>query len=416
MRAMSARDVARTIARAPVSRRTWREAAYATVSLAPAVPTFLLSILGLVAGALSVIAVGLPLLALVLLLARSARTMFRRPARAIVGWDGPPARPLRAGGPVRTARAVLRDPAAWRALVYCLVKLPLALVTVYGTVIGLAAGLLGITAPVWWFVSHDAWGLMPVGSWPHTLRLAVQGAAVLLVVPWFLRFLVGLDHVLVRALLEPSADAERIAALERSRAHLADDASSGLARIERDLHDGTQARFVTLGMALSRLERHVAPDGKEILGSAQAIVGDGLAELREIIRGMHPPALDDGLSVALATLVSRSPVPADLRDHLRTMPPPAAAAALYFAAAELLTNVARHAAASHAVVTLDDTDDAFSLKVWDDGAGGAGPRAPSGTGLDGLRRRAEALDGTLLVVSPAGGPTRVVLTLPRRGL
>ena len=290
------------------------------------------------------------------------------------------------------------------------------MVTVYGALIAVVVGVVGLTAPLWWFVSRDAWGPWHSATWPGTLALAAQAAAVVLVFPWFVHFLVGLDRALVRALLEPTADSQRVATLERSRDHLVDDAASRLARIERDLHDGTQARFVTLGMALARLERHLDDSAmaREILAAARPVVDDGLTELREIIRGMHPPALDDGLSVALVTLASRSPIPTQVHDGLQTVPSASVASALYFAAAELLTNSARHARASRVVVTLDEAGEAVRLTVSDDGHGGAADHRASGTGLDGLRRRAEALDGTLVVDSPPGGPTRVVMTLPRR--
>jgi signal transduction histidine kinase len=138
------------------------------------------------------------------------------------------------------------------------------------------------------------------------------------------RLLVGADHALVGKLLAPDPDHERIADLEEGRATIAADATATLRRIERDLHDGTQARLVSLGLMLSRLEPKVAdPQARDIVNVARRTVTDGLDELREIIRGMHPPALDDGLATVLATLASRSPIPthlsADLDTHGRPM-------------------------------------------------------------------------------------------------
>jgi signal transduction histidine kinase len=145
--------------------------------------------------------------------------------------------------------------------------------------------------------------------------------------------------------------------------------------------------------------------------AARAMVTDGLEELREIIRGMHPPALDDGLPTALATLAARSAVPTEFRNQLRSRPSDAVATTLYFTAAELLTNVARHARASAACVSVAEVDGGIALAVSDDGCGGARARA-GGTGLTGLRRRAEALDGFLTIDSPDGGPTTVTVVLP----
>lgn len=404
----------RHIVRQPLARRTWKETGYAALSLLPAVPAFALALVGLTASALVLVAIGLPLLGAVLLLARRSGAWFRFPARAVLGWDWALPPRLAATGLVGTVRAVLGDAPAWRAALYGLVKLPLAAVTVYGAVVAVAFGVGALTAPVWWLWSHDGWGLLSADrSWPGTVELAAQGAVALLVFPWLVRFLVGLDRVLVEALLVPSRDAQRIRVLEHSREVLADDAASRLARVERDLHDGTQARFVTLGMTLSRLDQRIDdPAARQILTTARQMVDDGLAELRDIVRGLHPPALDDGLGVALATLAARSPVPTVFHDRLHTAPPPSTADALYYAAAELLTNVTRHAGASQVDLTVEGTETTFRLTVADDGQGGAGAGPSSGTGLDGLRRRAEALDGTFVVNSPPGGPTCVVMTLP----
>ncbi len=403
---------AATILRAPLSARSRRELAFAVASLLPAVPAFVLALAGLVAAALSVLAIGLPLLVVVLAAARRSGSLFRPVVRSLLRQDVPAPAPLRARGLVGRGRAVLGDGVAWRALLYDLVKLPLTTVTAYGGVAALGAGLLGTTAPAWWFLPWDPLGPIGSGSWAATWWLAAQGVVVLLVGPWLVRLLVGIDAALVRALLVPPRYQERISALEAGRDLLTDDAAATLRRIERDLHDGTQARLVSVGMTLSRLERRVEdPAVRDLVATARGVVDDGLSELREIIRGMHPPALDDGLGTALATLVSRSPVPAELHDSLGARPSDPVAQALYFGAAELLTNVARHACASRAVVSLDEVSGSVVLTVEDDGRGGADPVL--GTGLEGLRRRAGAFDGTLEIRSPVGGPTSVVMSVPR---
>ena len=406
-------NVASTILRAPVDARSRREVAYLTATLLPAIPAFLLALVGLAATFVSVVGVGLPLLAAVLALARASGSLFRVPARATMGWTWPPPTPLAGRGPIRRGIELLRDGDAWRSLLYCGLKLPITAVGVYGAVVGYVVGAAGATYPAWWFVAHDALGVFDDRPWTHTLPLAIQGAAVLLVAPWFVRLLVGIDHALFERLLAPNPARARIATLEASRASLAEDAMATLRRIERDLHDGTQARLVALGVALSRLSTRIDdPEAGAIVTAARQQVLDALEELREIIRGVHPPMLDDGLPTALATLAARSPVPVQVHDALRSRPTDAQAAALYFGAAELLTNVARHARADRARLDVRDTDDRIVLVVHDDGCGGASP-STDGTGLAGIERRVRALDGTMTVDSPPNGPTTITVTLPK---
>lgn len=405
-------SLASTILRAPFDRRARREAAYLVATLPSAIAAFVVALAALVACLASVVGVGLLLLVGVLALARETGTLFRRPARATLGLTWSPPEPLSSRGRVRRAGALLRDGVAWRSLLYCALKLPLTAVGVYGGLVGYVVGALGATYPLWWFVVHAAsW---PYGHrpWTGTWLLALQGAALLLVAPWFVRLVVTVDHALVDRLLAPNRARARISALEESRATLAEDATATLQRIERDLHDGTQARLVALGVALSRLEARVNDaDVEAMVATARQQVLDALEELREIIRGVHPPALDDGLSTALATLAARSPVPVELKDELRSRPTDVVAAALYFTAAELLTNVARHAGAGRVRVEISQDADRICLVVRDDGRGGAGPSS-DGTGLVGVERRVRALDGTMSVDSPPEGPTIVTVTLP----
>jgi signal transduction histidine kinase len=168
-----------------------------------------------------------------------------------------------------------------------------------------------------------------------------------------------------------------------------------------------------LGLTLSRLESKAADaQTRDLAGAARQQVVDALAELRDIIRGMHPPALDDGLATALSTLATRSVVPVEFHHALHTRPTDAQAVTLYFSAAELLANVARHAGATRADVRLSDADGLLVLTVRDDGRGGAAV-GPGGTGLAGLDRRARVLDGSFTIDSPPGGPTTATVTLPK---
>jgi signal transduction histidine kinase len=397
---------------APVAGRTWRRLAYMLVSLLLAVPAFVLALLGAVASVLSLLTVGLPILVGVLALARLTGQAFRGPAR-ILDWWWPAPAPVRGRTPLRWGRAVLGDGAGWRALLYCLVKLPVTALAAYIGVVSVVTGVVFATYPAWWFVTPTGFGQIDDPGWGGTWLYALQAVGVLLVWPWFLQLLVRLDRVLIRALLEPSPDRARIAELQASRAVLAADAETLLRRLERDLHDGTQARLVSLGVTLGRIGHRVDdPEVRALVGGAQETVTDALAELRDIVRGIHPPALDAGLRTAITTLAARSAVPVETAVELAREPPEATASTLYFSVAELLTNVARHAGASRARLRLAEEEHAFRLEVADDGRGGATLRS-GGTGLAGLARRAAALDGALRVDSPPGGPTAVTMMLPK---
>jgi signal transduction histidine kinase len=227
---------------------------------------------------------------------------------------------------------------------------------------------------------------------------------------------------LIRNLLGATRGDERVRQLEEARAQVVDDAAVTLRRVERDLHDGTQAQLanlaMTLGQAKEKLEHREGvpydPAGAlELLDTAHRHAKEALVELRDIARGIHPPALDVGLDAALATLVSRSAVPATLHADLNGgLPRPSKAieTIAYFSVAELLANVAKHSGARGAAVYASISDERLRLAVCDDGVGGAAPGM--GTGLPGLADRIRAVDGSFALTSPQGGPTRVDIELP----
>lgn len=414
-----ARRLAREVLRAPVAAETWRSVAYTLSTAILAAPAFALAVAGMAALVASLTIVGLPVLVAVLATARGTVRYFRVPARVFLGRSWPDPAPLEGRGLFGWARALLTDGRAWRALTCCFLRLPLAAATAYLTLAAVGVGLISLTCPAW---SALPWGSGPLelDSWWDSWTVATGGALVLLVFPWPLRLLMYLDRLMVETLLTPGPTARRIAHLESSRALLTADAATTLRRLERDLHDGTQARLVSLGVALSRIEQRIGRlpgdtgDTGEIHGlvtATQASVEEGLAELRDIVRGIHPPALDDGLATALTTLAARSGLPVAVQVGLTRQPADTIATTVYFAAAELLTNAARHSGARRVTLCLSENDDALRLTVTDDGDGGATPGA--GTGLAGLAHRAEALDGRLDVRSPPGGPTSVIMTLPK---
>jgi signal transduction histidine kinase len=207
--------------------------------------------------------------------------------------------------------------------------------------------------------------------------------------------------------------AERIETLETTRAGAVVEQDTELRRIERDLHDGAQARLVALGMSLGMAEQKLADDparASELLAEARRGAEHALRELRDLARGIHPPVLADrGLEAALASLASSTPLRVELSVDVSPRPAPAVESAAYFVVAEALANAAKHARAKRVDITIARHADIIDLQVRDDGQGGANPE---GSGLRGLRRRVEALDGTLSVISPRGGPTTIRAQLP----
>jgi signal transduction histidine kinase len=205
----------------------------------------------------------------------------------------------------------------------------------------------------------------------------------------------------------------RIDALETSRAGAVDVQEADLRRIERDLHDGAQARLVALGMNIGMAEQKLQADpesARELLAEARRGAQEALEELRDLARGIHPPVLTDrGLEAAVAALVADSPLHTTLMVDVSERPPAAVETAAYFVVAEALANAGKHAQAAKLDIRLGRTGDVLTVEVVDDGRGGADP---SGDGLAGLGQRVDALDGTLHVTSPEGGPTTVRAELP----
>jgi signal transduction histidine kinase len=201
---------------------------------------------------------------------------------------------------------------------------------------------------------------------------------------------------------------ERIETLETSRAGAVDVQEAELRRIERDLHDGAQARLVALGMSLGMAEQKLAADpeaARALLEEARTGAGEALRELRDLARGIHPPVLADrGLQAAIQALAAASPITVSVSVDMPERPKPPVESAAYFVVAESLANAGKHARATHVDVRVTRVGDVLSVTVTDNGVGGADP---SGGGLSGLARRVGALDGTLRVDSPPGGPTTI---------
>jgi signal transduction histidine kinase len=216
-----------------------------------------------------------------------------------------------------------------------------------------------------------------------------------------------------------AAAAERARELEVRRARAVDQSAARLRRIERDLHDGAQVRLAALAMSLGEIKENlessadIAGDGgrtRMLISAAHRNAKETLAELRDLARGIHPPVLDQGIGPALDLLAETSAVPVGLALDVKHRPSAAIEAIAYFCAAELLANVAKHAGASKAEISVTSDREGFGMTVSDDGLGQARLR-PEG-GLEGLLERVQTVDGQLTIDSPAGGPTRITVSLP----
>jgi signal transduction histidine kinase len=328
------------------------------------------------------------------------------------------------GTPVPTDRAPLDGPWLHRAQQVLSGVRELSWLPAHGisgVVFGaLAVGVAGSAAQQ--FVVPFVWSAYPGGlensfgvhvdSWPEALLSLPIGAVLLLVLTQLPR-LAALDAHWSRRLLAPSLR-QRVAELTATRAAALEAHGAELRRIERNLHDGTQNKLVGVVMMLGIAERTFRqhPDNAlQALLRAQDAAGEALEELRDVVRSIHPPVLEDlGLDGAIQALAARCPVPCVLHAERLGRLPAAVEAAAYFAVAEALTNVAKHSGAKHARVSLGIGNGQLTVLVHDDGKGGADGQR--GTGLDGIRGRVAALDGTTTVNSPEGGPTVLTVALP----
>jgi signal transduction histidine kinase len=355
--------------------------------------------------------------------------MHRHRVRVTAGAEMPlqPAIPRRLS--VQGVSAAARSPATWRQLGYHLVAGP-ALAA--GGIAVLGVWLAGV---LYTLVYGYAWALPhrdllwrgqspggPANHLPAMLGIPVDayltgtGIALLVVAPWFTGAVAALDAPTVRALLGPSRTEElehRVQRLAQTRAGVVDAADAERRRLERDLHDGTQQRLVSLAMNLgmARAQAATAEQARQAIAEAHEEAKAALAELRNLVRGLHPAVLEDrGLDAALSGVAARMPVPVRLTVDLPRRPPAVIEAVAYYVVSEALTNVAKHAQASQAEVFVQRTGDRLHVIISDDGLGGADPAR--GTGLAGLAKRALSVDGTFEIASPPGGPTLITVDLP----
>jgi signal transduction histidine kinase len=314
---------------------------------------------------------------------------------------------------------MLTERATWGDIGYGLLRLPVSAVTATVS-IGVWAVALVMLALPWYNSSLPSggarFGETVLRGTPTMAVSAAIGLALLLAAPQLTRGLAVADAAMSRFLLGPPSDlAARVSELELSRERVVDAAEAERRRIERDLHDGAQQRLVALAMELGRAQAKFADDvdgARELVDQAHAQAKEALLELRNLVRGVHPPVLTDrGLDAALSGLAALCPVPVDVHVDVPVRPKSSVEAVAYFMVAEALTNVAKHSRASHARVVVEGRGypGTLTVMVSDDGIGGADPASP---GLSGLADRVSGVDGRLSVESPSGGPTIIAAELP----
>jgi signal transduction histidine kinase len=425
--------------RVPWSPRAWRQALYLTVGIP-------LQLLALAAVLLPSWSLSIPswhhlqgernwgrlapllllCLVIVFLAVPALTTMERRRIRATTGVQIPSQPAIEHRWSITGLVSYARSPAIWRQLTYHLLAAPALAMAALATLGVWLAGLLGtlVYAYAW---EHPGSLLANGQSKPpdHLHRtlpvpldvwVTVAGLALLAAAPWLTAAVATLDARVASALLGPSRTEQledRVEHLTQSRTGAVDAADAERRRLERDLHDGTQQRLVALAMhlGLARVQAQTAEQAQQALAEAHDEAKAAIAELRNLVRGLHPAVLEDrGLDAALSGITARMPIPVRLSVDLPRRPPATIEAVAYFVVSEGLTNITKHAQASQAEVVVQRAGDRLHIIVSDDGVGGADPAR--GTGLAGLAQRAASVDGTFDIASPLGGPTLITVDLP----
>ncbi|WP_432159794.1 sensor histidine kinase [Streptomyces sp. NRRL F-5630] len=416
------RDEGHGVAR--VFRAGVRGAVLAAVSLGVSCLLFCLVLVSL---CLIPLGVGLittpPLLAVIREYALGRRTRALEWGGVRIGVAYRPLPPLKPGlaGEAGLCLALLRDPATWRDIgwlfVDCTAGLVLAVLApaallypVWGVVLAAGGWRVFEHSPEWYL-------FIPVDSQATALLALALGVVIALTARWSAPAFVRAYFRLTRAVLAPSREQEMAARINRltaTREDAVDTSAAELRRIERDLHDGAQARLVAVGMDLGLIESLVERDpakAKELLGKARQSSAEALGELRDLVRGIHPPVLAErGLVDAVRALALRLPVETEVVAEVRGRAEAPVEAAAYFATSELLANAVKHSGADRVWVDLGYREGRLRISVGDNGEGGAS--AAKGTGLAGIERRLGTFDGVLAVTSPPGGPTLATVELP----
>jgi signal transduction histidine kinase len=407
-----------------VAPRTWLAMTSHLAGLILGLAYFVVIVTGLSLGfSLLVLAlVGLPLLGLTLRLTSWFAAAERARAGLMLGiripaWPAESRTGYRWG--IVPHWRMLSERATWGEVGYGLLRLPVSAVAATLSVSFWSAALVLLTLPLYNArlpAGGAKLGDVVLRGTPTMASSAAIGLVLLLIAPQLTRGFGRVDAGLSRRLLGPPSDlAARVIELEDSRERVMDAAEAERRRIERDLHDGAQQRLVALAMDLGRAKARFASDPEAAAGlvdQAHAQAKEALTELRNLVRGVHPPVLTErGLDAALSGLAALCPVPVEVHVDVPVRPRASVEAVAYFVVAEALTNLAKHSRASHAKVVVEGHGFPGTLTVMisDDGIGGAKADSP---GLSGLADRVSGVDGRLSVESPSGGPTIIAAELP----
>ncbi|WP_436777042.1 sensor histidine kinase [Yinghuangia sp. YIM S09857] len=419
--------------RAPISARTWGETMHLTLNFFVGLLGFIyvtvFIVLGI--GLTPLFLMGLPLIAGVVVSCRGWGSMERGRARLLM--DEVVRKPARfrqkTPGFTGWVKSGCADGTGWRGALYLFLMLPWGIFTFTMAITLWSATLVTLTYPFTQplFRLADQPGAQITGDGPKApgddfyltgplwvTATVLVGVVLLFLTPQLIRGLAAVDRAMVRGLLGPAFLSKQVEELTVSRAASVDTAASDMRRIERDLHDGAQARLVSLAMDLGLAKEKMNSDPE----SAQRMVVDAhnevklaLRELRDLARGIHPAVLTDrGLDAALSAVAAKCTVPVAVTVDLPRRASAPVEQVAYYTVSELLTNVSKHSGAKVASVTVRADGDRIVAVVADDGRGGANPA--HGTGLAGLMERVRGVDGTLKVESPEGKGTTVTLTLP----
>jgi signal transduction histidine kinase len=422
---------------APFRRRTYAELLYGLIGLPVAVAGFGLSVTFTAFGLGTLVTVlGIFVLAFTVTLGRWLGALNRGLINGLLHGRIQPPRRFSASrrGLFGWAVSRLADPVGWRGVAYQVVRLPLAVATFAVTAVFWCYTLGAVSYWVWYrFLPQQKgydgrmhrglaiWNSTTSGYFldtaPRVLVTALVGFVLLWLAPWIVHGFTSLDRLLGRALLSPVSTSQRVRELEQTRSDAVASSNEQLRRIERDLHDGTQARLVALAMSLGQAKEDLNSNDpaaaerlRTLIEGAHQQTKETLTELRDLARGIHPPILDNGLESALISLGARSPIRVNLAIDLPGRPSTTAETITYFSIAELLTNAVKHSTASAISVRVRRRGDELVFSVADNGRGGA--VLGGGSGLDGVQRRLATVDGTLDLDSPLGGPTSITGVLP----
>jgi signal transduction histidine kinase len=366
--------------------------------------------------------IGIPILALMMVLVPFVGHIERARINMFSGVEiSSPYKELPEGKFGDKALAFLSDGALWRDMLYAWLLFPIGLVQFVIAVVGISVPLALLSTPFTvYFIGPETVGGPPwysVDSVMDAIPMAIFGLFFGVIVIYTFVVVMRAHAVFARWLIGPSDRDElaaRVETLSETRSRMVGVSLEDRRNIERDIHDSTQPKLVSLAMSLGMAKEKIESDPKqarELVESAHAEAREVLSEIRNLVRGLHPSILTDrGLEAAIRSLAGYCSVPVIIDVELSERPPEAVETTAYYIVAESLTNVAKHSQATEVRVMVREKNGTLAIDIEDDGIGGAIPEP--GSGLSGLQDRAAALDGRLTITSPAGGPTRISARLP----